>query len=411
LLDKWTRNAILLGLVLLLDFCALRVAVAFTPLYVYQMGLAEQRAALIAGTAGTASALALIVSAPLWGLAGDRWGRRLMLIRGTIGCVIVLVGLAYSTRPFHVIIFRFVQGGFTGIRSAGPALMASIVPREKIGNGIGIAGAAFFGGAVVGPILAGILSDFFGLSNAFLFMTCFPLLSILILIFFFDEIPIPDDHHLDDENHGRKLESLSLVNTSQFRTLLMLGFGTRLAVMVAEPVLPLMIQSRVQTGAIASTVGIVLATGSACSAVAAITFGILADRLPYAKIIPGAAMFAGFAAMLYPITYNIQQLVILVAVSGLSLGVIRSANDSLLGLIVPERNRSTGYGTAIGAESAGGAIGSTAGGMIASAAGIPKVFLVLGFLYVAIAGWTQRSLQNLGTAGRRVGDIRVQIKE
>src|SRR5882762_10875914 len=76
----------------------------------HDLGVAQGRD-LDLWTAATASAsgLALAIASPIWGVLGDRYGRKPMLIRSMVGGAIT-VGLIYFARtPEELLVLRFLQ--------------------------------------------------------------------------------------------------------------------------------------------------------------------------------------------------------------------------------------------------------------------------------------------------------------
>ena len=98
--------------------------------------------------------------APLWGKLSDRIGRRPVLIIGLFGSSLsyVVYGLAQTLTVL------FLARGMAGIMganiAAAQAAMADITPREERAKAMGLIGAAFGLGFILGPALGGALSGY-----------------------------------------------------------------------------------------------------------------------------------------------------------------------------------------------------------------------------------------------------------
>ena len=78
---------------------AMTLLLPFLPLYVEQLGVHDPAAIVQwSGAAYAASFLSAALVAPLWGRLADRYGRKLMLIRASLGMAIAmsLIGMAHN---------------------------------------------------------------------------------------------------------------------------------------------------------------------------------------------------------------------------------------------------------------------------------------------------------------------------
>jgi len=108
----------------------------------------------------TAYMLAATVGMPVYGKAGDIFGRRHVYIFAIAVFLLgsVLSGLAQSMT--QLILFRAVQGvGGGGLMISAQAILGDVVsPRER-GKYMGVMGAVFGVSAITGPLLGGFFTD------------------------------------------------------------------------------------------------------------------------------------------------------------------------------------------------------------------------------------------------------------
>nr|CRH07185.1 putative major facilitator superfamily MFS_1, probable relate to the chemotaxis [Candidatus Magnetococcus massalia] len=124
--------------------------------------------------------------APLWGRLSDRVGRRPVLIIGLFGSAIsyLVYGLAGS---LLVLFLSRGMAGFMGANiAAAQAAMADITPPEKRAQGMGIIGAAFSLGFVLGPAMGGLLAGY-GAETAPLVAAVITGMNAVAAIFFLAE--------------------------------------------------------------------------------------------------------------------------------------------------------------------------------------------------------------------------------
>ncbi len=112
------------------------------------------------GLLGTANALAQLIAAPVIGRLSDRYGRRPLLIFSIAGTVLsfTLLGLARSL-PL-IFLSRILDGLLGGNIALARAYITDVTDEKNRARGLGIIGAAFGLGFIVGPALGGFLSRF-----------------------------------------------------------------------------------------------------------------------------------------------------------------------------------------------------------------------------------------------------------
>src|SRR5437016_13064445 len=110
----------------------------FLPLYLKEIGVTPESAVVFwSGALVTSTGVSLAIFSPIWGALADRRGRKLMVLRSMLigGLIIALMGLVQNVEEFLVL--RILQGMFTGTIAAATALVAGIVPRERLAWSMG----------------------------------------------------------------------------------------------------------------------------------------------------------------------------------------------------------------------------------------------------------------------------------
>lgn len=99
------------------------------------------------------------VFAPMWGRAGDRIGRRPVLLIGLAGSVASYLVFALADGFGLLLLSRIIDGGSGATVNVAQAYLADETAPERRTRAMGIVGAAFGLGFIVGPILGGITSS------------------------------------------------------------------------------------------------------------------------------------------------------------------------------------------------------------------------------------------------------------
>ncbi len=102
--------------------------------------------------------LTQFIAAPFWGRISDRFGRKPILLVSLAGASISYVWLGYCDTLWALFAARAVGGFMAGNISAAFAYVADVTTRENRAKGMGMIGAAFGLGFILGPALGGILA-------------------------------------------------------------------------------------------------------------------------------------------------------------------------------------------------------------------------------------------------------------
>jgi EmrB/QacA subfamily drug resistance transporter len=108
----------------------------------------------------TAYTLATAVATPIWGKAGDLYGRKHVYLAAVAWFIVgsVLSGAAHSMT--QLIVFRAVQGiGAGGIGAGAFALIAALVPPRERGRYQGMTASVMAIGTIGGPLLGGFVTS------------------------------------------------------------------------------------------------------------------------------------------------------------------------------------------------------------------------------------------------------------
>ncbi len=153
-----------------------------------------RQASLYVGLLGAASAIPVLLLSPIAGVVADRYPRRRVLfITNSITVLLALTLALLST--FHVLVLWEILV-LAGMRTTTQAFDAParqswvplLVPRELVGNAIGLNSIAFNAPSVVGPPIAGILILSVGVSASF-YINAVATLAVIVALTFMAPAP------------------------------------------------------------------------------------------------------------------------------------------------------------------------------------------------------------------------------
>ena len=102
--------------------------------------------------------LAQFLTAPLWGRLSDRIGRKPIILVSFAGSALGYVWLAFADGLFMIYMARIFSGAMNGWLATSQAYVADVTDKEGRAKGMGMLGAAFGLGFIVGPALGGYLA-------------------------------------------------------------------------------------------------------------------------------------------------------------------------------------------------------------------------------------------------------------
>jgi len=95
---------------------------------------------------------------PFWGRLSDHFGRKPILLICLFGGALAYVMLAFATELWMVYASRIFAGVMAGNFGVASAMVADITTPKNRAKGMGLIGAAFGVGFVIGPFLGGVLA-------------------------------------------------------------------------------------------------------------------------------------------------------------------------------------------------------------------------------------------------------------
>jgi DHA1 family tetracycline resistance protein-like MFS transporter len=106
----------------------------------------------------TSFSLLQLVAVPVWGGISDRLGRRPVLIVGLVGSTASYILFAFAHSYWALLVSRIVAGAMGATIGVAQAYIADVTSPERRTHAMGMLGAAFAMGFIVGPALGGVLS-------------------------------------------------------------------------------------------------------------------------------------------------------------------------------------------------------------------------------------------------------------
>lgn len=381
-LEPWRKILYLVTVSEFIAVSAFGFFAPFIPLYIQQLGhLTQEEAALWSGIAMGGGGIGAFLSAPLWGMLADRWGRKPMLIRAQILGAIIAGLFALAPNIYVFSLLRILAGVLTGIIPAALALVAAVTPRDKIPFAMGILMAAIYSGTTMGPLIGGFLADKFGYHTTFIVTGILLFLGSMIILFFVKE-------HFQRPTREQQTSLKDLVHLAispEILSLLIVIIILNIGPQMISPVLPLIISSLSSTVDTATMSGLAFALIGGMSAVSSLVATRIHGKFSLKTILVFCCFATGLLYLPPMWAFSVNRLIILVGLTGIFVGGIFVSSSSIIGMKVPITQQGVAYGLSSSATALGMGMGPLLGGGLASLIGLRSIFGVTTGIFI-IAG-------------------------
>jgi MFS family permease len=383
--EYWRRNLVVCVLGSFSTLLAMTLMLPFLPIYVEQLGV-EGHAAIVwwSGVAYSATFLTAGLVAPLWGHLGDRYGRKSMLIRASLGMAIMMSLIGLSANIWQLVGLRLLVGLAGGYSSGATILVAVQTPKARSAWALGVLSSGIMAGNLIGPLIGGSLPPLIGIRATFFVAGALIFIAFLATVFV-----VKEERRSPQAAKTRPKDGWSQIPHKKI-IVAMLATGLLLlfANMSIEPIITVYVRGLVaDPNKVTFVAGLVMSAAALGSIVSASQLGKLADRIGHSTVIILALTVAGLLLIPQAFVTASWQLIALRFLMGLALGGLLPCITAVVRHNVPEHFVGAVLGYSISAQFAGQVTGPLMGGFIGGHIGMRAVFLgtcvllLLGALY------------------------------
>jgi MFS family permease len=376
----WKRNLAVCFFGSISTIVAMTLLLPFLPLYVEQLGVTDHAAIVQwSGIAYGATFFTAALTAPLWGRLADRYGRKLMLIRASLGMAIAmsLIGVAHNI--WQLVALRLLAGLLGGYTSGSMLLIAAQTPKARSGWALGILSSGIMAGNLVGPLIGGTLPPLIGIRATFLIAGAVIFVTFIATTLLIREAPRPARVRGEKARGGWGL----VADKRPIVAMLVTGLLLMVANMSIEPIITVYVAQFVQSSQVTFVAGLVMSAAALGSILSASLLGRLADRVGHWNIIVVCLAASGLLLIPQAFVTNGWQLIILRFLMGLALGGLLPCIASVIRHNVPEGVAGNILGYSVSAQYTGQVVGPLAGGFVGGHIGMRAVFLGTSVLLLA----------------------------
>ena len=165
----WKMNLAMLWISQLIILAGFQALGPFIPLYMEEgLGVVtEKDQAVYVAMFHFFGTLAYCIFNPIWGRLSDRFGAKLMLLRGTFVTAFLFPIMGYVKSPEMFIFLRFLTAACAGTTAISNMMIVRNTPNERQGFALGLLATAIWGGSMLGNVCCGLIIHYLGYRESF----------------------------------------------------------------------------------------------------------------------------------------------------------------------------------------------------------------------------------------------------
>lgn len=372
----WRRNLYVCLLGSFSTVASMTLILPFLPIYVAELGVHSQKAIIQwSGIAFGATFLGAGATAPIWGKFADRYGRKLILVRASLGLALVMSTLGFAQNVYQLVFLRLLAGLVGGYSSGAIILVATQTPKSRSGWALGTLSTGVLTGNMVGPLIGGILPELIGVRKTFFLSAGVLFLAFLFTCAFVKELP--RQQRLQDEESRRGSSWSRIPDHVPVIAMLVTASLLLFANMSIEPIITVYVSQIMHGGTHVTLIsGVVMSATAFGGILAAPRLGRLADQIGAWNVVIGCLLATSVVLIPQAFVTSGWQLVLLRFLMGMALAGLIPSITTVIRHNVPNAIVGTILGLSTSAQFAGQVTGPLAGGFIGGRYGMRAVFFV-----------------------------------
>lgn len=376
----WKKNMYIAWIGCFFTGASFSLVMPFIPIYIEQLGAPQNKIEFYSGLSISLTALSAAIVAPMWGNLADRKGRKLMMIRASLGMALTMGSLAFVPSVFWLLVMRFLNGILAGYIPNATAMVASQAPIEKNGWALGTLATGGVAGTLIGPSLGGFLAQTVGIENVFIVTGTILVITTLLTIFFIKEDfkPVEKKNMISTKEVFQKVEKPGVL-FGLFLTTLILQIGMT----SISPILTLYIR---ELGGEMTNIlfisGLIVSVAGVSTVLSSPFLGKIGDKFGNQRVLLGGLVLSLLCIYPMSMVQTPFQLGVLRFMMGFSTGALMPSVNALISKLAPVEGMSRIFSFNQMSTNLGQVAGPMIGSIVANTSGYRSVFVATSCLIV-----------------------------
>ncbi len=386
---NWMLNLCVLWVGVFFAAGSYTMCVPFLPVFLLQeLHVTQENVNFWSGLVYAITFLGSAVMAPYWGALADKVGQRKMAIRAGIGLAVTYVLTALCQNEYQLLVVRGLTGVISGFVPAALSLVSSTLPAGKLGWGMGLMQTGLSSGSILGPLLGGYLSSWFGMRASFWLGSLCLFIATILVIFFVHDVPISEARRKKEIALWRDLKEA--LQSKGMPYIMTMFFIVQVCVMILQPLITVYVgqlMGKMDDETIKMS-GIIFSLAGIAGILAAPFWGKKGQQYGYVRTFCFITFGAGLVNLLQLFTNDVLHFAEVQFVFGLFLaGAIPNINASLVEA-TDQTVRGKAFGLVTSAQMFGGVVGPMLGGALGHVLPTRLVIITAGIILLCVAIYT-----------------------
>ena len=325
------------------------------PVYAHKLGAGAFQIGLIFG----AFSLTRSIFVPYFGKLSDEKGKKPFLMAGLFIFFILSLLYTLSKDVGTLILLRLGQGFASAmILPVAQAYVGTITPSEKEGRVMGLFNISLYGGLSIGPVLGGLVKDWFNIQASFLSMGALSLFGFTLCVLLLPSETPSEQTHAPDISRTTSYLALSrmplVISLFAFRACFTTCIG------VIWTFLPFLASTELELSS--SAIGFVIMTNVLVAGILQAPMGYVADRFSKKLLVISGGILAIISFLYLFKAASLVELIIANGLLGLAGGI---SFPAIMALGVIEGRKAKAMGSLMGLLAMGHSLGMLIGPLLA----------------------------------------------